>query len=101
VDLDIVGQLLIEYSVFVRYWRKMGQYISCLYILRWAVTQSKVLYNIVIEIYAPMKLVNLIKMCLNENYNKVHIAKNLYDAFPIQNHLKQGSALLPMLFNFA
>jgi hypothetical protein len=48
-----------------------------------------------------MKLVNLIKMCLNENYNKVHIAKNLYDAFPIQNHLKQGSALLPMLFNFA
>jgi len=37
-----------------------------------------------------MKLVRLIKMCLNETYSKVCIGKNLSDAFPIQNGLKQG-----------
>jgi hypothetical protein len=40
-------------------------------------------------------------MCLNETYSKVHIGKHLSDSFPIQNGLKQGDALSPMLFNFA
>jgi hypothetical protein len=40
-------------------------------------------------------------MCLNETYNKVHVGKLLSDKFPIQNGLKQGDALLPLLFNFA
>jgi hypothetical protein len=40
-------------------------------------------------------------MCLDETYNEVHICKNLSDAFHIQNYLKQGNALLPLLFNFA
>jgi hypothetical protein len=40
-------------------------------------------------------------MCLNETYSKVHIGKLLYDKFPIQNGLKQGDALSPLLFNFA
>jgi hypothetical protein len=48
-----------------------------------------------------MKLVSLIKMCLNETYSKVYIGKNLWDAFPIRNGLKQGNALLSLLFNFA
>jgi sorting nexin-29 len=48
-----------------------------------------------------MKLVRLIKLCLNETYNKVCIGKHLSDSFPIQNGLKQGDALLPLLFNFA
>jgi hypothetical protein len=47
-----------------------------------------------------MKLVRLIKMCLNETYSKVHIGKHLFDSFPIQNSLKQGDALSPLLFNF-
>jgi hypothetical protein len=47
-----------------------------------------------------MKLVRLIKMCLNETYSKVHIGKHLSDSFPIQNGLKQGDALSPLLFNF-
>jgi hypothetical protein len=34
-------------------------------------------------------------------YSKVHIGKHLPDNFPIQNGLKQGDALLPLLFNFA
>jgi hypothetical protein len=48
-----------------------------------------------------MKLVGLMKMCLNETYSKVHIGKHLSDSFPIQNGLKQGDALSPLLFNFA
>jgi hypothetical protein len=39
-------------------------------------------------------------MCLNETYSKVHVGKLLSDKFPIQNVLKQGDALLPLLFNF-
>jgi hypothetical protein len=40
-------------------------------------------------------------MCLNETYSKVHIGKLLSDKFPIQNGLKQGDALSPLLFSFA
>jgi hypothetical protein len=43
----------------------------------------------------------LIKMCLNETYNKVHIGKHFSDTFPIQNGLKQGDTLSPLLFTFA
>jgi hypothetical protein len=48
-----------------------------------------------------MKFVILIKMSLNETYSKVYIGKHLSDSFPIQNGLKQGDALSPLLFNFA
>jgi hypothetical protein len=48
-----------------------------------------------------MKLVRLIKMCLNEKCNKGCVGKYLSDNFPIQNDLKQGDALKPLLFNFA
>jgi hypothetical protein len=48
-----------------------------------------------------MKLARLIKMCLNETYSKVRIGKHLSHSFPIQNDLKQGDALSPLLFNFA
>jgi hypothetical protein len=43
----------------------------------------------------------LIKICLNETYSKVHIGKHLSESLSIQNGLKQGDALLPLLFNFA
>jgi hypothetical protein len=46
-----------------------------------------------------MKLVKLIKMCLNETHSKVHIGKHLSDRFPIPNGLKQGDALSPLFFN--
>jgi hypothetical protein len=40
-------------------------------------------------------------MCLNETYSTVHIGKFQSDKFPLQNVLKQGDALQPLLFNFA
>jgi hypothetical protein len=35
------------------------------------------------------------------HFNIVHPPEYLYDNFPIQNDLKQGDALSPLLFNFA
>jgi hypothetical protein len=70
----VIAQLLIRHSTFVRYWRKswsiMGQYIS--YCRFWEglwLVRREVLYNIVTEFGMPMKLVRLIKTCLNETYS--------------------------------
>jgi sorting nexin-29 len=63
--------------------------------------KAEVLYNILLEFGIPKKLVRLIKLCLNETYSKVRVGKLLSDKFPIQNGLKQGDALSPLLFNFA
>jgi hypothetical protein len=61
--------------------------------------KREVLYNFLLEFGIPKKPVRLIKMCLNETFSKVHIGKLLSDKFPIQNGLKQGDALSPLLFN--
>jgi hypothetical protein len=63
--------------------------------------KREVLYNILLEFGVPKKPVRLVKMCLNETYSKVRVGKLLSDKFPIQNGLKQGDALSPLLFNFA
>jgi hypothetical protein len=39
--------------------------------------RREVLYNILIEFVVPMKLVRLVKMCLNETYSKARIGKRL------------------------
>jgi hypothetical protein len=58
-------------------------------------------HNILIEFGAPMKLGRLTEMCLNETYSKVRVGKHLSDNFPIDNGLKKGDALSPLLLNFA
>ena len=40
-------------------------------------------------------------MCLTETNSRVRVGNNLSDMFPITNGLKEGDALLPLLFNFA
>jgi hypothetical protein len=62
---------------------------------------KRVLYNILLEFGIPKNPVRLIKMCLSETCSKVRIGKLLSDKFPIQNVLKQGDALSPLLFNFS
>jgi hypothetical protein len=63
--------------------------------------RREVLYNILIELGIQMKLVRLIKMCLNKIYSKVCISKHLSDSVPLQYGLKKGDVLSPLLFNFA
>ena len=58
-----------------------------------ASVRREVLYNILIGLGIPMKMVKLIKMCLNETYSRVRVGKNLSDIFPIRNGLNQGDAL--------
>jgi len=50
--------------------------------------RKEVVYNILIESGIPMKLVRLIKTCLNESYSRVRVGKNLSNIFPIMNGLK-------------
>jgi hypothetical protein len=47
------------------------------------------------------KTSRLFKIYLNETYWKVRIGKYLPDNFPIQNGLKQGVTLAPLIFNIA
>jgi hypothetical protein len=62
--------------------------------------RKEVLYAILIEFGVAMKLVRLMKICLSESYI-IRVGKHFSESFPIQNVLKQGDALLPLLFNFA
>ena len=41
--------------------------------------RREVLYNILTGFGIPLKMVRLIKMCLNETYSRVRIGKNLSD----------------------
>jgi hypothetical protein len=60
--------------------------------------RREVLYNILIEFGILMKLMRLIKSCLNEMYGRVWVGKSLSDMFPIKKGLKQGDAL-PLLLS--
>jgi hypothetical protein len=60
-----------------------------------------VLHNVFIEFGIHRKIFGLFETCLNEAYSTERIGKNLSDKFPIQNALKEGDALSPLLFNFA
>ena len=62
--------------------------------------RREVLYNILIEFGIPMKLVMLIKVCLTATYSRVWVGKNLSNMFLVRNGLKQGVALLSLLFVF-
>ena len=57
--------------------------------------RREVLFNILIEFGITMKLVRLIKMCLNATYTRVQVRKHLFGIFHIKSGLKQGSAVLP------
>jgi hypothetical protein len=63
--------------------------------------RREVLYNIPIEFGVPIKIFRMTRVCLNETYIRVRIVKYLSDSFRIQNGLKQGDALSPLLFSFA
>jgi len=59
----------------------------------------EVLYNILSELGIPMKLVKLMKICLNETYSRVRVGKYLSGMFQFRDGLKQGDTLSALLFN--
>jgi hypothetical protein len=59
----------------------------------------EVLHNTLIQSGILMKLIRLIRMCLNETYSRVRAGKLLSDTFPIRNDLKKGDGLSPLLFS--
>jgi len=63
--------------------------------------RREVLCDILTEFGIPVKIVRLIKMCLNETYSRVQVGKYLSGTFPIINALMTGDALFCSLFNFA
>jgi hypothetical protein len=79
VGFDVTDQMIFRYFAFVRYWRKKDEYNEAVHHLfidpkkAYDLVRREVLYNILIEVRAPMKLVRFIKMCLNETYSKVPI----------------------------
>jgi hypothetical protein len=107
VGFDETGLLLIRPSAFAGYWRKKWEYNEAVHQLFidfkkvYDSVRKEVLYNILIELWISMKLVRLIKMYINKAHSYVRIGKRLSDSFHIQNGLKQGNVLSPLLFNFA
>ena len=94
MDFDARGQQRIIYSAFVKYLRKKLEYNEALHHLfidfkkAYDSLRREVLCSTLIEFVIPMKLVSLIKMCLNETYSRVRVGKNLFDTFLIKNCFK-------------
>jgi hypothetical protein len=80
----VTDQLLFRFSAFAKYWRKKWEYNETVHQLfvdfkkAHDSVRREVLYNILIEFGVPMKLVRLIRMCLNGIYSKAHIGKHLF-----------------------
>jgi hypothetical protein len=85
VNFDVTDQLLIKIFCICQILAKKWEiYFEKAY----DSIRREVLYSIRIEFGILMKLVRLIKMCL-KTCSELCIVKNLSDAFPIQNGLKE------------
>jgi len=103
VDFDATCRLLIRFCAFVKYFRKCGN-IMKLYISFKKAGDSvrrEVFYNIHFEFVICMKLVRLMKMCLNETYSGVRLSKHLSTMFPMKNGLKKKNCFITVAFQLS
>jgi hypothetical protein len=96
MDCNIITHLLIIYSTFVRQRKGMEVQWNNTPVI-YGLIRREVLYSIRIECGTLMKLIRLIEMCLNEILSKLRTGKQVSDAFPIQNRLKQRNDLSTLL----
>jgi len=95
VDFDIIDQLLNIASVF-KCRRKKCDYNGTVYQLfidfmkAYDPVGREVSYIFPIKLGIPMKLIRLIKICLNKAYSEVRIGKPLSDEFLVQNRPNQS-----------
>jgi hypothetical protein len=102
MDLDATGQLLSILQILEKKWEYTEAKLQLFIDFKNSYSvRREVLYNILIEFGIPVKLVRLIKMCLNETYSRVCVSEHFSDMFPVKNGYKQRDTLLPLLFNFA
>jgi len=59
------------------------------------------LFNILVEFGIPVQIVGLIKMCVTERNSRVWGGQHLTDMFLVENGLKEGGVLSPLVFSFA
>ena len=57
------------------------------------------MYQILITMGIPKKLVKMIQVCIHDNKGRVRVTNELSNPFEIREGLKQGDALSPLLFN--
>jgi hypothetical protein len=74
-----------------------GKYYANILIIR-ILYNTFLLNELIIEIGIQGKLVEIIKMCLNETYRTIRIGKYLSDKFSIQNCLKQKRCFITIAF---
>jgi len=90
VDFDAIDHIFCIHQMLEEKWQ-FSETVHQLFIdfkKAYDSVRREVLYNILIEFGIPMKLVELIKMCLNETYSRVQVDRHLPDMFPINNDLK-------------
>ena len=94
MDFNATSQLQIMYSAFIKYLRKKWKYSEVVhqsfinFKKSFDSVRREVFYNILIVFGFPMKLVRLIKMCLNETNSRIWVGKHLSDMVPIKNGWK-------------
>jgi len=80
VDFDATGELLIVYFAVIKYLGKNGNTVKQCYRLTEASNSvgREVLYDILIGLGILMKLVRLIKLCLNETCSRAKICPTFF-----------------------
>jgi len=98
VNVDFDATILIMYSAFFKYFRKKWEYNEAVhqsfadFKSAYDSVQWEVLCNISTEFGIPIKVIRLMKMCLDVTYNRVREGKHLSDILPIKNGLKKANA---------
>jgi hypothetical protein len=83
VEFDLTGQLINIYSGFNKYLRINENNMRAVPQLfmdfnkDYDSVRREVLYDILIEFGIPVKIVRLIKMCLNKTYSRIQVGKYL------------------------